>query len=416
MLTALRKAKQKMLWWMMMGERFRLYMPSGPIPERGPRLRIAVCYLIPNLGDAVMVFPLIDALRKENRDAEITCFTYGNGGKVLGQHPALDRHYNLTLNKGWHQKFYPANVIYDIWSWRRRDFRDLRFDVCVMLRGGVDPFHSAHLAWLIGGRERVGYSSALEPERAEGDLHGDPLFTRMVTQLDAVHEVSRGAEVLMLAGLIKEQVDLEQPVSSLLEIARGQEGQSFVDSLSELRGPYGIVAPGSSISRRQWPDNRFAEMAEKEILSRGWLPVFVGGPEIATTCAELANKLSGPSLNLAGKTNFQQLAAVSAGAKCFIGNDSGTAHVAGACGVPTLIVTAFAKMSLSTHHSSPNRSRPVGPHVAVVQPLRQMLPCVEECLAAEPQCILQIEVEEMRTAFNELLERSRKSEDIEQHA
>lgn len=415
MLTAVKSTARKFLQWIVMGEQFKLYALHGPVPKLGTKLRIAVCYLIPNLGDAVMVFPLIDAIRKENPDAEITCFTYG-GGRILGLHPAINHHYNLTLATGWRQKFHPANVIYDIWSWRRHSFPDLQFDICVMLRGGADPFHSAHLAWLLGARERVGYSSAIEPERQQGDLHATPLLTKQVKQLGAVHEVSRGGEVLLLAGLIKEQIDLNQPVSSVLAIARGIEGQSFVASLPELCNPYGIVAPGASVARRQWPGDRFAEFTEKEILSRGWLPVFVGGPESVAACDEIAQKLSGPSLNLAGRTNFQQLAAVCAGAECFIGNDSGTAHVAGACGVPTLIVTAFAKESLATHHASPNRSRPVGPNVAVVQPLKQLLPCLEECLAEEPQCIAQVDVKEMQVAFTELLERDRKGNAVEQPA
>jgi ADP-heptose:LPS heptosyltransferase len=401
---------------MLMGERFKLYMRPGPVPKPGPKLRIAVCYLIPNLGDAVMVFPLVDAIRKENPEAEITCFTYGNGGAILGKHPAINHHYNLTLTKSWRQKFYPANVIYDIWLWRRRNFCNLEFDVCVMPRGGSDPFYSAHLAWMIGGRERVGFSSEVEPERTEGDLHAAPLLTKKIERIDAVHEVGRGSEVLMLAGLIKDQIDLEQPVASLLEIAHGAEGQNFISGFPELRRPYAIVAPGASVSRRQWPSSRFAELAEKEIVSRGWVPVFVGGPEIAVTCAEICERLGGRSLNLAGLTDFQQLTAVSAGAQCFIGNDSGTAHVAGGCGIPTLIVTAFAKTSLFSHHSSPLRSRPVGPYTAVVQPLEQMPPCVKECLAEEPQCILQVGVEEMRTALNDLLERSSKRKDVEQHA
>lgn len=401
---------------MMMGERFKLYTRPGPAPKPGPRLRIAICYLIPNLGDAVMVYPLIDAIRKENPEAEITCFTYGNGGAVLGRHPAIDHHYNLTLTEGWHQKFHPANVIYDMWAWRRRNFRNLQFDVCVIPRGGADPFYSAHLAWLIGGRERVGFSSAVEPERLTGDLDAAPLLTKRIECLGAVHEVSRGSEVLMLAGLIKEPVDLDQPVSSLLEIAHGPEGQNFITGFPELRGPYGLVAPGASVSRRQWPASRFAELAKGEILSRGWLPVFVGGPEMVATCDEIAKKMNGPSLNLAGRTNFQQLAAVCAGAQCFVGNDSGTGHVAGACGVPTLIVTAFARMSLSSHHSSPNRSRPVGPCFSVVQPLNQLSPCAEECLSVEPHCILQVSVQEMQAAFTELMQENKKREALEQRA
>lgn len=405
MLRKIRRTIRRSLSWIVWGEQFKRYVRPGPSPAPGSKLRIAICYLIPNLGDAVMVFPLLDALRAENPEAEITCFTYGAGGQVLGLHPALDHHYNLPRIKGVRGKVPPA-VIYDIWSWRKKCFPDLQFDLCLTLRGGGDPFYSTHLAWLLGGCERIGYSSKLEPERYDTDLHGQALLTKMVDRLVAVHEVARGAEVLILAGLIHQQIDIEQPVASVLQIAHGSEGQAYIAGLPELDRPYGIIAPGSSTPRRQWPAERFAELTEREIVSRGWLPVFVGGPEVAATCDEIARRLTGPCLNLAGRTNFQHLAAVCARASCFVGNDSGTAHIAGACGVPVLIVTAFAKMSLATHHASPNRSLPVGPYGAVVQPTTQLAPCTEECLAEEPHCILQVEVADVQAAFTQLMLRS----------
>jgi len=344
-----------------------------------------------------MIFPLIDAIRREHPEAEISCFTCGNN-EILRLHPEIDHFYEMPRSISWRRKLGPADHILKIWEWYRSALKDLRFDVCITLRGGVDPFHSAHLAWLLGGRERVGFSSQVEPERSGIDLGADLFLTRKIEKIGAVHEVQRGGEILKLAGLIQNPINVNQTVMSLLSIAHSFAAQKFIEAFPELQGPYGIIAPGASFPRRRWGAERFAILA-REIANRGWMPVFVGGAEDNAACEAIAATLRGPFLNLTGKTSFVQLTAVCAGAKCFIGNDSGTAHVAGATGVPTLIITAFAKESLESHHASPCRSHPVGPHSAIAQPRKQMYPCIDECLAEEPHCILQIGADEVRDMF-----------------
>ena len=86
-----------------------------------------------------------------------------------------------------------------------------------------------------------------------------------------------------------------------------------------------------------------------------------------------------------------------------MGNDSGPSHIAGACGVPTLVVTASASSSPVTHHASPARSLPVGPFVGVVQPKVQLLPCETECTATEAHCIEQVTVEEATLELQKVL-------------
>lgn len=393
------------------GRIFRLYATPSPaaIPEPG-QLRIAVPYLIPSLGDNVMVFPLIDAIRREHPEAEISCFGFQNN-QILKLHPEINHFYEMPNAATWKRKLGPAGHIFNIWEWHRNDLRNLRFDLCIVLRGGVDPFHSAHLAWLLGGRERIGYSSRVEPERDGIDLGADFMLTKRIERIGKLHEVQRGGEILRAAGLIPDTVELDSPVSSLLSIAHSLPAREFAAQFRELHGPYGLIAPGASFVRRRWASERFATMAKKEIIKRGWMPVFVGGPEDRAMCDAMAAALDVPSLNLAGSTSFVQLVGVCANAQCLIGNDSGTAHVAGALGVPTLIVTAFAKTSLSTHHASPNRSHPLGPYSAVIQPLNQAAPCTKECLADEQHCILQVQVDQMQRAFADLMERATQSKD-----
>lgn len=404
MLKQVLRPFKPLLRWMVDGRQFRRYTRPNLAAQPGPVLRVAICQLIPNLGDTVMVFPLLDALRREHPEAEITCFTSGIG-RVLSMHPAVAKVFEFRRRSRWANSPRVFAYLYDLWSWWRRDLRDLRFDVCVVLRGGADPFHNAHLAWLLGARKRVGYAWKLEPERCAGYLHGDVLFTRLVDSMRGVHEVERGAEVLQLAGLLSGPVDITATVPSVAAIAHKEEGKTFVASFPELAGNYGIISPGASTPRREWPLDRFAEIAE-EYCRRGWVPVFIGGAELASACDEIAARLSCHSLNLAGKTGFEELVAVCASAQCFVGNDSGTGHVAGACGVPVVIISAFAASGRKTHHASLERSRPLGPRYFGVMPAAQIAPCTEECVALEPHCITQVSVAEVLAAMEALLSRA----------
>jgi ADP-heptose:LPS heptosyltransferase len=390
--------------WLISGRIFKLYAPQAPPASPGDRKRLAISDLIPNLGDKVMMFPLLDAIRKENPDLEISYFTQG-AGRLIGNHPAVD-HLHVIENGIRKSRLIRIPILTKLVVWWWRHWRKHRFHMVVVLRGGVDPFHSHHLAWLLGGNARFAYSTALEPERPEYQYDVSPLFTAEVTEIQGVHEVSRGGEVLQLAGLLKSPVAIEEPVRSMMAIAHSPAAQNYLKELGLPAKPYAVVALDASMKRRAWPTEAFARVACEELLSRGWLTILVGGPELSPRVREFCDTMGENALDLTGKTNFEQLVSVCGAAQCFLGNDSGPAHVAGACAVPTVIVTAFARSGRRSHHASPDRSHPVGPWVSVVQPDHQLLPCTTECVASEAHCIVQVTTEEVRVALRNLLAKS----------
>lgn len=408
MLRRIKRSLLPGLKWCVSGEQFKRYTRPNPPAAPGPRLRIAICYLIPLLGDVVMLFPLIDALRGEHPDAEITAFVAGQG-RILGMHPGIDRIYERPKRTRGERALWPVGDIASLWIWWRRQLRHLRFDVCVMLRGGADPYYSAHLAWLLGGRDRVGYSAAIEPERRGSDLGASPLLTREITRLGGVHEVERGEEILRLAGLLAGTVETTQPSPSLMSIAGRPEGVAFLRQHAELAAPYFIVSPGASRPLKEWPEERYAEVALTVAREHQWTPVIIGGPDVSAIGARLAERIGIPTLNLAGRTGFAELAAVCAGAQCFIGNDSGTGHLAGALGVPSVIISSYPLSSPGIHQTSPLRTHPAGPFYAVVQPQHPLAPCAEECIAETSHCIEQVAVTDVWQSVEALLARSRAS-------
>jgi heptosyltransferase III len=66
--------------------------------------------------------------------------------------------------------------------------------------------------------------------------------------------------------------------------------------------------------------------------------VLLGDVNDADSCQQLSERAALPCLNLAGKTDLLQAAAVLQRAALFIGNDSGLGHLAAACDTPTFTV------------------------------------------------------------------------------
>ena len=410
MLRRLKARLQQSAKHLVTGKQFKRYTHSNPPADPGPRLRVALCYLIPSLGDAVMLFPLLDALHREHPDLHLTAFVDGVGS-LLAQQPAVTELHQRPPRARISRHLWPLAEIASLYRWWHHDLRSLRFDLCILPRGGVDPFNRAHLAWLLGGRRRVGYSSRLEPERAAYDLDPSPLLTDEVREMHSVHDIQRGADVLQLAGLLSGPVDLAQPSPTLLAIADNPGAQEILRTHPELTRTYFVLSPGASVRYREWPIDSFAAVAQ-HYASFGWTPVIVGGPEVRPAGDAITQTLSTPALNLAGQTTFEELAAVLAGARCFFGNDSGTGHLAGALGTPVIILSSYALSSPPSHQISPQRSRPAGPWQAILQPAHPLAPCGIECGFDRPHCITQVTVAAAIAAADALLARAQLSPEV----
>jgi ADP-heptose:LPS heptosyltransferase len=395
--------RQAVIRWVakltLQGSAFRRYAPQSQAARPRSRLRIAIVSLIPHLGDSVMLFPLLDAVRQENPTAEISVFTAGSGG-ILSDHPAVDHLYLHKRHTEWWRRSVWAHI-YDLWTDWRTKYRDLRFDICVVPRGGVEPFYSAHLAWMLGGRVRAGYNPELEPELFEANLDAASLFTIFVTDMGGIHEVTRGVEILTLAGVLKHPIDIRQPVRSLRAIAQSEAATKFLSRWPTLKSPYAVIAPGASTACRRWSPAKFIQFAQTEIVDKHITPVLIGSIKEQRLCESIADELGDSALVITG-TTFVELAALCLGAQFFVGNDSGPGHVAGSLGVPTVLASSYARSGSSRHQRSPMRAHPCGPFVNVVQPDAQLPPCSTECEAGSEHCIGQITCADMASALSVL--------------
>lgn len=145
------------------------------------------------------------------------------------------------------------------------------------------------------------------------------------------------------------------------------------------RGPV-VVHPGSGGSLKCWPAPRFAAVLDW-LHSRRVPALVLWGPAEHARSAELDRFLPRRRLSPAGPV---ELAEALAGARLYVGNDSGPGHLAAAVGTPT--ISLFGP-------TDPRVWRPLGPRARVITSpdgpmeslaLEEVLAVLEEELALDP--------------------------------
>jgi hypothetical protein len=226
---------------------------------------------------------------------------------------------------------------------------------------------------MLGAVDRLYPLPGLEPMRLPGppadlavDLHGNgPRSRELLTRLNPrqligfaypgypddqappwrqeEHEVSRWCRLVGGYGFAADPGDL-----GLLPPARPSPVPGAV-----------IVHPGAKHGARRWPPARFVAVAMM-LRAQGHRVVITGGwheTELANSVARAADIPAGDVL--AGRTDLAELAAVVAGARLVISNDTGIAHLATGCGTPSVVI--FGPMAPSLWGPPPDRPQ----HVAL---------------------------------------------------
>jgi len=123
--------------------------------------------------------------------------------------------------------------------------------------------------------------------------------------------------------------------------------------------PYVVIHPGSGGRLKCWPLDNFQILAHRLQARHGGLGILlvVGEAEIERWGEETLHRL-GREFPLLQCQDLLQLAGLLAGAKAYVGNDSGPSHLAAALGTPT--VALFGA-------TSPVHFAPLGPAVRVVR-------------------------------------------------
>jgi heptosyltransferase-3 len=241
-----------------------------------------------SMGDTVLTTPALHLLKRARPDLRIFVVVEQCWGRLLESNPDIDGLIPTAL----------------------RAIRRERPVLCLNFHGGPT---SAWLTALSGARWRAGF----------GHFSFQPVYNVRIPRAQEILRRATDAPVHTAEHLASAMfyLGVEQQ-----EIPRAR---LFVTPVRRPR-PYAVLHIGAAEASKQWPPERFLEIAhwlrDKEALE----PILVAGPgERTPPAGDL------PTLN---DLSLGQLMGLLAGAELFIGNDSGPAHVAAAFGVPCVVV------------------------------------------------------------------------------
>ncbi|MDD4894282.1 MAG: glycosyltransferase family 9 protein, partial [Candidatus Omnitrophica bacterium] len=180
---------------------------------------------------------------------------------------------------------------------------------------------------------------------------------------------------------------LEERVAELLK----EEGAGRSDKLL-------VIHPAASCPSKIWPNERFAEVADKLIKKYGFKAVVVSGPKDITLAHNVVKHMHNPVINMAGKTSVGELAALLKRCSLFISNDSGPVHIAAAVGAPVVSIFGRSQAGLS-----PLRWGPTGEKSRAVHKTVGCIECLAHNCVKGFACLKAITVDDVMNAADSIL-------------
>ena len=339
-----------------------------------------VCFRLERIGDLLMIVPALAALRALAPAATIDLVVGSWNAEIAKAIRGIDR--IETLDAAWLARpaagLSPLGLASAASRWRRR-----HYDLAI----NFEPDIRSNLAVAaVGARRTAGYGSG----------GGGPLLDIALPYDPRIHTADN-AQSLVAAALGRVP---DGPIDASLRVP-----DSHRDAAAHLLTRFGdSLVAGIHVSGgravKQWPEQRFREVAEHLVRDRGAAIVLTGTQHERKLLDVVRAALPADRvLDVAG-LDLLTIAAVLERLDLFVTGDTGPMHLAQAVGTP--IVAVFGP-------SDPKRYEPRGLHDVVVRIDLPCSPCnrirrpPERCTGHTPDCLAGIDAAQVIAAIDEVL-------------
>lgn len=353
-------------------------------------VRRILIYRTGSIGDTVIALPALWAIRRGFPNAHVALLSnaledrnYASARSVLPQEGLIDEWLTYPTRDG--RTTASRRTLQLLIELRRQHFDTLVY-LAPRGRNRMDVWRDLVFYYIAGMRRFVGHRGIDRlPQRVFGqpqpamEHEADHLVRRLELSRIPVVPISDRRMDMAITASESEQVR---------EWLAAQPGRGFDGKL--LIG----IGAGSNWSSKTWPEERYGQLGQRLIHELDVFPVLLGGPNDIARNERLIARW-GRGANAAGQLTVRQAAAVLAKCRLYVGNDTGTMHMAAA--VETRCVVAFSAQDW------PGRWYPYGKGHVV---LRHAVPCagcmLREC-DRELQCLTLIEVDDVFEACRKVL-------------
>jgi lipopolysaccharide heptosyltransferase I len=334
------------------------------------------------IGDIVHCLPAVTQLRNTFKEAQIDWLVEEKNRTVIDISRLSVGVIPINI-KQWRNHFGWNALIQIVTSIKK--IRAAQYDCVIDFQGLIK---SGVLTYLSGAPCRIGFSRAALKEPL-----ASLCYTKTVTP-NSVHIVDQLQELLSPLGL-----------SARLRggplFASKKAHEAIKHQLHDI-GDVVVINPGGGWITKRWPKERFIELA-RQLANKG-LPVVVTYPPGEKEWATHISLHSESGIYTIG-TTLEELVALCARARLFVGGDTGPMHIASAMGVP--VVALFGP-------TDSGRNGPVGKEDQVVERSLSCRPCHkrDRCPLDHWNCMEEISVERVLDACLKRLERPVKKGEI----
>ncbi|MDP5239150.1 putative lipopolysaccharide heptosyltransferase III [Uliginosibacterium sp. 31-16] len=295
------------------------YLPDAIDPTQ---LRRVLVIKLRHHGDVLLSGPVLSSLKAAAPGCEIDALVFTDTTAMLAGHPALSQLH--SIGRDW-KKLGPLAQLRKEWA-LLQTLRQRRYDLIIHL---TDHPRGAWLTRLLAPRWSVA------PQRAKGARWWKASFTHLYRTVGGGrrHTVDTHLDALRRLGI---QPD---PAARALCMEPGEEARAQVDALLAEHGlqagDFIQLHPASRWFFKCWPAALNAQLLQ-QLVARGEKIVITAAPdERERQMVDAIIAAAGvPVINLAGRFNLRQLAALTTRARLFVGVDSAPMHIAAAVGTP----------------------------------------------------------------------------------
>lgn len=205
---------------------------------------------------------------------------------------------------------------------------------------------------------------------------------------------------MLLSRLLRSGVPIPEPGNARWDLNLVDKEKRAVEDWLPKHRPDGkrewiAVGPGTKMPAKRWPVQRFEEVIAQLIEQEDIWPVVFGGPEEREVGLTLVSNWKRGYV-AAGMLGIRPAMFALRRCKLFVGNDTGTMHMAAAVGVPCVAVFSS--------RDYPGKWEPYGAGHVV---FRSQVDCegcmLQECIHRRMECILSISIAQVKQACQEIL-------------
>jgi heptosyltransferase-3 len=361
--------------------------PSSLLPDLPSGAQIVLIRLR-SIGDVILLTPAIHMLKEWRPDLEISVVVESRFRELLEGNPDIQELLDPGSGSGVAKIAARLRAI--------RTIRERKFSMCVNLHGGPT---GTLLTRASGAKMKVGF----EYYRSRGVYDVLVPDTRKILGKNEVHTTEHQTAIFFHLGMPRREI----PRARIF--VKDEHRDWWRQKSQEVRfsatGRYAVIQPTALYATKQWAAEHFARLGKFLKDEAGLLPIYSCGPG-ESHVLDAVERASKNSILRLESVSLGQFAAAIEGARIFVGNDSGPAHMAAALGRPGVVIFGSSSSVIwGPWPRDPARAR-------IVQNSFACNPCPgDRCYQFErPECILSVTFEQVRAAVKGVLRATQESE------